>query len=85
MCLVPTFSKTIYKSNTRGVSHKSKHDNQTSGEKLHDGLTGCLVVIYYYWASRDENGSEGGEGVKKKGARVDDVDLGYFSVVPIEM
>ena len=60
-----------------------RHDNQTSGEKLNDGLTGCLVVIYDYWESRDENGSEGGEGVKKRDER-DEVDLGGFPVVSSE-
>ena len=41
------------------------------------------MVIYDYWASRDENGSEGGEGVKKRDER-DDVDLGGFPVVSRE-
>ena len=65
------FVRSDFTYNTRGVSHKSKHNNQTSGEKLHDGLTGCLVVIYYYWASRDENGSDtmrmGVDGISARG------------------
>ena len=56
--------------NTRGVKHNSRHDNQTSGETSSDGLTGCLVVIYDYWASRDEDGSDtmrmGVDGISAK-------------------